>query len=297
MANVLITGGSGFLGSHLISHLHSEGKSVSVLGRTITNNISSFLWNIEKQTMDESAISGKDTIIHLAGAGIANKRWTSSYKKEIIESRVKSAGLLFEKIKKIPNTIKTFISASAIGYYGDAGDVWVEEDFHAPEDFMGKTCIEWEKSARQFESLGIRVIIFRIGLVLSKDGGVLPALVLPVKFFAGAPLGNGKQYMSWIHIIDLCRLFSFAIDNRKINGTYNAVAPSPVTNKTFIKNLGGALHRPVWPFNIPAAIMKLILGEKAAIVLNGQRVSNKKIRMAGFNFQYTDFNKTLKELV
>ncbi len=297
MEKVLITGGNGFLGSHLIPHLKSMGKEVSVLGRKLNSSVSSYLWDVEKRSMDVSCFSGAGTIIHLAGAGIADKRWTNSYKKEIVNSRVDSATLLFEKLKSTPNRVNTFISASAVGYYGDTGDVWIEEDFRAPEDFMGTTCMEWEKAARQFETLGLRVVIFRIGLVLAKNGGVLPALALPVKLFAGAPLGNGRQYMSWIHINDLCRLFNFAIDKNNIHGIYNAVSPGPVTNQIFIKKIGSAIHRPVWPFNIPSFLLKIFLGEKAAIVLNGQRVSNEKIRMAGFNFLHTDLDKCLTELL
>lgn len=297
MDGILITGGSGFLGSHLIPHLQSKGKSVSVIGRKIHKSISSYLWDINKKTFDLSSLSGIGTIIHLSGAGISDKRWTTTYKKEIIDSRVNGANLLYESLKSVPNTVHTFISASAIGHYGDAGDTWVEENFHASKDFLGKTCIKWEKAALQFEELGIRVVIFRIGLVLAKNGGVLPALSGPVKFFLGAPLGNGKQYMSWIHIEDLCRMFSFAIDDKKIHGIYNAVAPDPVTNESFIRQIGKIIHRPIWPFNVSAFILKLILGEKSAIVLTGQRVSSEKIRMAGYNFLHTNLEKTLQLLL
>lgn len=297
MEKILITGGNGFLGSHLIPHLKSKGKEISVLGRKLNSSVSSYLWDVEKRFLDTSCFSGTGTIIHLAGAGIAAKRWTPSYKKEIVESRIKSASLLFEKLKANANHVHTFISASAVGYYGDTNDVWVEEDFRAPEDFMGSTCIEWEKAARQFETLGMRVVIFRIGLVLSRDGGVLPTISLPVKLFVGAPLGNGKQYMSWIHIEDLCRMFDFAIGNKNIHGVYNAVAPTPVTNHTFMNKIGKTIHRPVWPINIPSFLLRILLGEKAAIVLNGQRVSNEKIRMAGFNFLHSDLDKCLNELL
>ncbi len=295
--SILITGGSGFLGSQIMNHLQLKGMKVSTLGRKKNNSGSSFLWDIKNKKMDPDSLSGIGTIIHLAGAGIADKRWTRSYKKEIIDSRIKSISLLFDTLKSVPNSVHTVISASAIGFYGDSGDVWVEEDFHAPEDFLGETCIEWEKASQRFEELGIRVVIFRIGLVLDKNHGVLPAISLPVKLFVGSPLGTGKQYMSWIHIEDLYRMFSFAVDEKKMHGIYNAVAPKPVTNDSFIKLIGKIIHRPIWPFNVPSFILKLILGEKAVIVLNGQRVSSEKIRMAGFNFIHTDLEKTLTLLL
>ena len=295
--SILITGGSGFLGSHIFQHLQSKGFKVSTLGRKVNNSGSSYLWDIENKKMDPASLSDIGTIIHLAGAGIADKRWTNSYKKEIIDSRIKSTALLYDTLKSVPNSVHTVISASAIGYYGDTGDDWVEEDFHAPEDFLGETCREWEKASERFKELGIRVVIFRIGLVLDKSRGVLPAISLPVKLFVGAPLGTGKQYMSWIHREDLCRMFSFAVDEKKMQGVYNAVAPKPVTNDSFIKLTGKIIHRPIWPFNVPSFILKLILGEKAVIVLNGQRVSSEKIRMAGFNFIHTDLEKTLTLLL
>ena len=293
----LITGASGLLGSYLIPHFQQEEIPVSIIGRKKTQNTDSFVWDIEKKIIPEDALKDTGTIIHLAGAGISDKRWTKSYKKEIIDSRVKSANLIFEKLKHEKHNVKTYISASAIGYYGENGNTWVEEGIQYNNGFLSETCRIWEDSALQFEKLGIRVVIIRIGLVLAKNGGVLPAIALPVKLFAGAPLGSGKQYMSWIHIEDLCHMFSFAVKNEKIRGVYNAVAPGPVTNKEFTKEIASTLHRPVWPVNVPAVLLKLILGEKAAIVLDGQRVSSEKIRMTGFEFKHTELKKVLKELL
>ena len=247
--------------------------------------------------MDISAFKDTGTIIHLAGAGIADKRWTPSYKRQILESRIQSAELLFESLKKMPGHVHTFISASAVGFYGDSGDAWVDEGFHSKDDFLGTVCREWEKSARRFETLGIRIVILRIGIVLAKDGGALPPLALPVKLFAGAPLGSGNQYLSWIHINDLVRIFYFAVKNKKMHGVYNAVAPGPVTNKTITREIASVIKRFVWPFRIPAFILKMILGEKATIVLEGQRASSEKIRMSGFEFNHSDLHKTLKELL
>jgi uncharacterized protein (TIGR01777 family) len=295
MNKVLITGGTGFLGKHLNTHLRKDGNDISILSRKISGD-STYAWNVENNFIDPNALKKTNTIIHLAGASIADKRWTRSYKKEIVESRIKSTNLLYDALKKYPHAVDTFISVSAIGFYGNTGDVWAEEEFHAKEDFLAQTCHEWEKAAAQIGSLGIRLVTFRIGLVLSKDDGILPVLIRPVKYFAGAPLGSGNQYMSWIHIDDLCRMFSYAIQNKNFHGVYNAVAPSPVTQKEFLQKIAAVLHRPLWPIKVPPVLLNLILGEKASIVLNGQRVSSEKIRMSGFNYLHTDLSKVLTEL-
>lgn len=297
MTKILISGGSGFLGSHLIPYLQSKDHDVSILSRKIQPDTPTFLWDIEKQTIDPAAFHDTDAIIHLAGSGIASGRWTLEYKKEILNSRTQSAYLLYRELKKNPgHKVKTLIAASAIGYYGDPGNQWVDENFKGADDFMGRVCSEWEKSTSRFAELGIRVIILRIGLVLAPDGGVLPAISTPIRYCIGAPLGNGKQYMSWIHINDLIRMIAFILDEDKTNGIYNAVSPVPVMHDEFMKMLGIALNRPIWPFHIPEFILKTILGEKAVIVLNGQRVSSEKIRMAGFNFLHTDLKNSLIEL-
>lgn len=294
--NVLITGGHGFLGSYLTPHLEKEGQIVKTLSRKKNSSLA-FSWDIENHELDPNVFNDIGTIIHLAGSGIAARRWTNTYKNEILNSRVNSANLLFDTLKSIKHNVRLLISASAIGIYGDSGDTWVAEDFHVTENFLGETCRKWEEAALQFEKIGIRVVILRIGLVLGKNGGVLPALALPVNFFAGAIPGSGKQYMSWIHINDLCSMFSFAMTNEKMHGPYNAVAPGPVTQKEFIQKIAVQLHRPVWPIHIPSFVMKMILGEKAAIVLEGQRVSSEKIRLAGFKYVHTDLNKVLSELL
>ena len=297
MKKVLITGGTGLIGQHLSEYLGKSNYDVSVLSRKKHGN-KSFLWDIDAQTMDEEALDGVDSIVHLAGSGIADKRWTDSYKKEIIESRVSSARLILETIKKSPNhSVKTFISASGVGYYGDSEDAWVDEMFRAKDDFMGTVCSKWEEAAHKFEALGIRVVILRTGIVLAKEGGALPELTKPIRLFAGAPLGDGKQYLSWIHIEDMIRLYEFAITNEKLNGVFNASSPKPATNKEFTKTIASVIHRPVWPFNVPAFVLQMLLGEKAAIVLEGQRATSEKIRMAGFEFKHVDLKKALEELL
>ena len=298
MSTILISGGTGLIGKHLAKLLTNHGHSVALLSRSSSHSeLKTFVWNPETNLFPIEAFNETEIIIHLAGAGIADHSWTKAYKHEILHSRIDSAALLFETLKSNKHKVHTFIASSAIGYYGNSGEVWVDETRPAADDFLGNTCKDWEKSSMQFESLGLRVAIMRIGIVLAKESGALPPMMKAVKLFAGAPFGNGKQYMSWIHIDDLCRQFQFAIDNDKVRGVYNAVAPSPVENSFFMKTLGKILHRPIWPINVPAFLMKIILGEKAVIVLNGQRVTNEKIRLEGFKYKFIDVRVALEDLL
>ncbi len=293
---ILITGGSGLLGNHLTELLLEKNHRVAILSRNKADNQNSFHWNVENKFIDPKAFEKTDTIIHLAGAGIADKRWTVKRKTEIIDSRVKSAELLFEKLKSTSHQVKIFISASAIGIYGDCGDEWMDETHSSTSDFLGETCTQWEASANKFSEIGIRVVILRIGIVLAKDGGALPQMAQPIKLLVGSPLGSGKQFMSWIQIDDLCSAFLKAVEDEKMIGVYNAVAPVPVTNKEFVKALAKVLNRPFLPIRVPGFVLKLILGEKAKIVLDGQRVSAKKIRDAGFRFQFEKVEDALNNI-
>lgn len=296
--NILITGGTGFLGKHLISRFQENGHAVSVLSRSFINakGINSVYWNPAGEKMDENALQNAECIIHLAGASLADGRWTKARKKEIIDSRVKSGELLYNHLKKNKHHVKTVISASAIGIYGNSGDAWMEESVKPSTDFPGKVCETWEAVAHKIASLGIRVVIVRIGIVLAKDGGALPVLAKPVKLYAGAALGSGRQYMSWIHIDDLCSIFLKASEDSTMQEAYNAVAPRPETNSEFTKTLAHVLRRPLILPNIPAFALKLLLGEKAIIVLDGQRVSSKKIESTGFQFRFPELSETLKNI-
>jgi uncharacterized protein (TIGR01777 family) len=297
MHKILIAGGTGFLGHHIYGFLKKEGRELAILSRgQMGQDI--YHWDIKKHQIDERAFAGVETLINLSGAGLADHRWTNSYKKEIIDSRVDSTKFLVDTLKKNPNhAVKTVISASAVGYYGENGSTWVDEMFRAREDFLGSVCAAWEKAALEFESLGIRTVIIRIGFVLAADGGALPVMARPVRFFVGSPLGSGKQYLSWVHVDDICKIISFAIRNEKVHGIYNAASTKPVTNTELMKGIANVLHRPLWPVNVPSFLLKLLLGEKAAIVLDGQRVTNEKLRMTGFEFGYTDLSKALQNLL
>jgi uncharacterized protein (TIGR01777 family) len=293
----LVTGGSGFLGSHLIPLLRKENLNPAVLGRKKVTSVPSFTWDLAQHTIENAALENTGSIVHLAGAGIADKPWTKSYKQLILSSRKDTANLLFDYLKRGNHQVKTLVSASAVGFYGDTGDAWVNEDTPGQDGFLGETCRLWEESALRFKELGIRVVILRIGLVLAGDGGALPVLAKPVRWFAGAALGSGRQYMPWIHVDDLCRIFVQALTGKSVSGIYNAAAPAPVTNLQFMKEVAGVLHRPLWPFRVPSFVLRTMLGERAAIVLNGQRVSSEKILQTGFRFKHTELKETLAGLL
>ena len=296
--NILLTGGTGFLGKHLITHFQEDGNALSVLSRSPLNtkNVKSFYWNPAEAKIDEQALQESECIIHLAGASLAEGRWTGERKREIIDSRVKSGELLFEQLKRNKYSVRTFISASGVGIYGNTGNEWRDESAVPSNDFIGEVCKKWEEVANKIASLGIRVVILRIGIVLAIDGGALPVLAKPVNFFAGAALGSGHQYMSWIHIHDLCRIFLQASKDDFMQGVYNAVAPKPKTNAEFTKALALVLRKPLFLPHVPAFALRFLLGEKASIVLDGQRASSKKIMSTGFQFQFAQLNEALKNI-
>ncbi len=294
MKKILISGGSGLLGSHLIHFLKSRTIASSMLSRKKRGSaVDSYHWDPEQMTIDSEAFDNCSSIIHLAGAGIADKRWTAERKKQILNSRVRSTNLLFESLKNRTHSIQTIVSASAIGIYGDGAATWKKEETNIDRGFLQDTCVAWENSVRRFEELGIRVVILRIGVVLTPEGGALPQMALPVKLFVGAPLGSGNQFISWIHIDDLTRVFLSAIEESSMSGVYNAVSSNPVSNKEFYQALAAKLGRPLWPIHVPAFLMRLLLGEKSEIVLTGQRVSNDKLLKSGFSFNYETIDQAL----
>ncbi|MDQ8003619.1 MAG: TIGR01777 family oxidoreductase [Pedobacter sp.] len=296
--NILIAGATGVVGEQLISKLLTDGYQVSILARKPTSkaNVKVFQWDVYQQTIDNNALEGIDTIINLTGEGIADKPWTAERKQQIIDSRVKSAELIFKAIKQTNTNIESYISASAVGIYGDRADEVLDEESLYGTGFMADCCIAWEKAAEQAIALGIRVVKVRIGIVLSEKGGALASMEKPISYFAGAPLGSGKQWMPWIHLDDLVNIFVHALKNKDMFDAYNAAAPSPVTNKTFTKTLGKVLHRPIWPFNVPKFLLKAILGEMSILPLVSTNTSAQKILNTGFQFRYLNLEDALKAI-
>lgn len=298
--NILISGGSGMLGMRLSSLLTEKGFHVSHLTRNKNSNhpYKQFEWDIEQGKIETGALLEADIIIHLAGAGIADKRWTKSRKKVIINSRTETANLLFKKINELNEDQRPerFISASAIGYYGMyTGKTKLTEDSDAGDDFLSEVVTKWEEAADQFGQLGLKVSKLRIGIVLSADGGALPQLAKPVKFGVGAPLGSGNQYMSWVHIDDICSMFHFLIE-KNLTGVFNGVSSNPLTNKQMTNAVAKVLDKPLWLPNVPSFAMKLVLGEMAGIVLGGNYVLNDKIINNGYELQYSDLETALKAI-
>lgn len=296
---ILITGGTGLVGKVLTQSLLEKGYQVAYLSRAKKQiaNVEVYEWDIVNQKIDEEAFKDLEGVIHLAGAGVADKSWTSARKKEILESRTESTKLLHQYLSQLESKPKAFISASAIGIYGDSGEVLMTEDSPQASDFLADVTKKWEKEIDSIANLGIRTVKLRIGVVLSPDGGALAKLVQPIRMGAGAALGSGKQYMSWIHIQDLANMFLWALENDKAQDAYNAVAPSPVSNSEMTQQIAKVLKKPLILPNVPSFAMKLMLGEMASIVLAGSKVSSQKIETAGFEFQFADLQETLKSLL
>lgn len=297
---ILITGGTGLIGTRLSAMLQSEGYEVVLLSRS--NEAESpyqvYAWDIAGKRIEEGALQNLYGIVHLAGAGVAEKRWTSKRKREIIESRTASTALLIEGLKNVVQRPSVFVGASGISYYGmDTGDQLVDENSPDGEGFLAEVVKAWEASYAPVARLGIRMALIRTGIVLSKDGGALAELSSPIRWGVGAALGNGRQWMSWIHLDDLCRIFIQALENESWKGIYNGVAPNPVTNKTLTGLAAKALRRPLWLPSVPAFALRLVLGEMALMVLCGNKVSCQKLLNEGFKFTYTDAGTTIQDIL
>lgn len=295
---ILITGASGLIGSQLTAMLQQKGYQVTHLGRSKKlGAVPSFVWDVANHKIDEEALRGVSHIIHLAGAGVADKRWSDARKKEILDSRIQSTQLLFDALKSVNHSVESFISASAIGYYGFTMEETVfTEESQPGSDFLAQVTKQWEEEVDKISSLGIRTVKLRIGIVLSHKGGALVEMAKPVRFGVGAALGTGKQYMSWIHIDDLCNMFVKATEDANMQGAYNAVCDW-VTNKDFTKATAQILKRPLLLPPVPAFAMKILIGEMAEMIVNGSKVSSEKIRSAGFVFQYPELNGALNDLL
>ena len=302
MESVLITGGAGLIGQHLTKVLLEKGYDVAVLSRQRSKNnnaeIPTYYWDIDKNEIDKEALSSCDYIIHLAGANIGEKRWTDKRKQQISDSRTRSAELILQNINKQDHQLKAFISSSAVGYYGALTSEKIFDETDAPaEDFLGEVCKKWEQSADRFSGIGARVVKIRTGIVLSEKGGALSRLSLPARFGLGSAIGDGKQYLPWIHIEDLCNIYLSAIEHTEMKGSYNAVAPEHVTNYDFAKKVAKTLKKPFWLPKIPPLMIKLLFGEMSAMLLNGSRVSPEKMESTGFRFSFARIDAALNNLI
>jgi uncharacterized protein (TIGR01777 family) len=309
MATVLITGGTGVIGSALTEELLNRNYTIIIMTRSPeeysnTSRLSYAKWDTERQIIDGDAITKADYIIHLAGEGVADKRWTTKRKMQIGESRVNGGTLLVKGLRENVNNVKAVVSASGIGWYGSPSLTLpdergteknpFEETDPAAEDFLGTTCKQWEVSIDPVISLGKRLVKFRTGPVLSKEHGAIKEFKKPLKFGIATILGNGKQIMSWIHIDDLVRLYIYAIEMERLNGVYNAVAPHPATNKKMIIQLARTMRGKFYvPVFIPSFILKIVFGELSIEVLKSAAVSCKKIKGEGYHFLYPSLTAAL----
>lgn len=305
METVLITGGTGMVGQYLTRLLLRKGYNVCWLSRKAGEiiidgyKVRVFQWNLSDQIIDASAVSSTDYIIHLAGAGVAEQRWTKKRKQEILDSRTKSSALIVKALREIPNPVKTVVSASAIGWYGpdsSHSEPFTEEMPSYP-GFLGDTCKAWEESIMPVTTLDKRLVRLRIGIVLSGTGGAITEFKKPLKAGMLPIFGTGKQIISWIHIYDLCNLFLYAIENREMQGVYNAVAPNPESSRGLMMSLAQTMGRK-WalPIPVPAFLLKLLLGEMSIEILKSATVSSRKIEAAGFKFTYPVIDEALANL-
>ncbi len=316
MPTVLITGGTGLIGTALSQNLLNEGYDVIVLSRhpqetaarhsvdsernffRSSGNIFYAGWDLNKMTIDAEAFSQADFIIHLAGAGVADRPWTEARKKEIVESRTRSSELVLKYLRNEKNKVRAVVSVSAIGWYGpDNGKPFTEAD-PAANDFLGQTCFKWEQSIEPVTELGKRLVKLRSGIVLSNDGGALAEFKKPIRFGIATVLGDGQQVTSWVHIDDLCRAFIFALEDQAMHGAYNVTAPETVTSKELTTRLAGSMKgKKFVRMKIPAKLLKMVMGEMSTEVLKSATVSSEKIRDKGFIFQFPTLEGALNNLI
>lgn len=299
MTKILITGGSGLIGN-AISRLLVEKNYQPVLLSRIgddSSSIKKYKWDITKGYIDSKAFEGVEHIIHLAGAGVADKRWTPAYKKEIIDSRVKSSELLFNFISKNNYNVKTLVGGSAIGYYGaKQSEKVITEADALGNDFLAESCKLWEQSYTPFINAGVRTVIIRTGVVLSHHAGAYKKMAVPFKFGLGAAIATSKQYLPWIHINDIAAMFVYALLNEKIIGVYNGVATELITNKDFSKQLAFSFNKPFFLPPVPTMLLKMAMGEGACMLTEGLKISNRKIKETGFVFEFESASAALKNL-
>lgn len=294
---ILIAGGSGLVGTRLKDILRQNGYDVRLLTRT-PRQANHFAWNPAKGEIDEAALEGVSAIVNLAGAGIADKPWTKARKKELIDSRVQSAEVLAKALKNASQKPEVYVSASAIGYYGNSGERRMQEtDTPVDQSFMVECCAFWESAADAVADTGIRTVKLRIGVVMAKEGGALAEVLKPLRFGLGTYFADGRAWWSWIHLDDLCQMIRWSIEQRAVAGTFNAVAPYPVRGKTLVEQAAQAWHKRAVFLPAPAFALRLALGEMSAVVLNSNLISADKVVEAGFKFQFPEIGPALSHIL
>ena len=303
MMHILISGGTGLIGRALTRSLLADGHHVSILSRSPQKYIADFpgaeLLKWDGRTPDgwAHALAQADAVVNLAGAGVADKRWTPARKRLILESRINAGKAIVAAIEQSPRKPAVLIQSSAVGFYGtDTGNTLITEDSPAGDDFLAQVCVAWEESTAAIESLGVRRAVIRTGVVLAKEGGALPRMALPFRFFVGGRIAGGQQFTPWIHIADEVAAIRFLLENEAAHGTFNLSAPKPVTNAEFSRALGKALHRPAL-IPVPALALKALFGEMASVLLDGQRAIPQNLQSLGFTFHYSDVAAALRDLL
>ena len=295
---ILIAGGTGMVGSRLAELLHTRRYRVTILTRGDSDpSKGHYHWDPSRNIISKEAIETADAIVNLSGAGLADQRWTPWRRRTLVNSRVFPARVLAETLSHTKHHVKVVVNASAVGYYGNTHEQIIHEDYPPDKGFLAKMCVRWEDSADQFKSAGLRTVILRFANVLSMTGGYLPELLKPMRFGIAPVFGNGTQYVSWIHIDDLCRLVLRCVNNEKINGTYNAAAPGYISNRNFIKLLQQIRGGRYITIPLPPFLLFFVLGGLARALLDGCRASPSKIQEAGFEFRYPEADDALKELL
>jgi uncharacterized protein len=295
----IIAGGTGFIGQKLMDILISEGHEIVILSRKPKQNgeKTKYVKWLEEGAAPENEIGSADGFINLAGVSINDGRWTLEHQKQIYDSRMKATGELIRIIEALPEKPSVLINASAIGIYPASLDtVYTEASVEIANDFLARTVHDWEMKAASMETHGIRTVFMRFGVVLGREGGALPLMALPYKMFVGGTMGSGKQWVSWVHVFDVARAIVFAIGNENIRGPVNVTSPSPMKMKDFGKTIGSVLNRPHW-FPVPSFAMKWVLGQKSALVLEGQHVKPQVLMINGFDFLFPTLESALKDLL
>ncbi len=300
--HVIITGGTGLIGRALAHSLAGDGHQVTVLSRSPERHrdfppgVALVAWDGRTAQGWGDRVDTADAIVNLAGESIAAGRWTPERKRRIRESRVNAGQAVVEAVRAAANPPQVVVQASAVGYYGPRGDEPVTEETPPGSDFLAQVCVAWEASTAPVEELGVRRAVIRTGVVLSTRGGALPRMLLPFRLFLGGPLGSGRQYLPWIHVDDQVGAIRFLLEHPEAQGPFNLCAPNPVTNREFCRILGQVLGRPSW-MPAPAPVLRLLLGEMAMVLLEGQRALPRRLQEIGYTFRFPELRPALQDLV